>query len=295
MGKSKKIFIALLTILLIILVMENAYFHVQVDQDQEDQGSADEHGREDYGYTEECRISFRITGVIGDEQYEEILNDQNVNDMLDYNKGEPHIDIYYVGNATPLSVDKDAEIGESRGDARRNESEDDDCVEADVSMRERDEEVVKLSNDSCDSDYNVESKGGELFVAEDTSDNDVSEMWADYEGIKDEILHGNCEEQSGKETNGVAFETRRQDLDDGGNVESIAENINEEDIGEFNERPIKDDDLHSIVGSDSDKESEFCDSNEEHRMKDPALCKGMKFTNGHVLRTALREWVVRRG
>ncbi|KAF2310903.1 hypothetical protein GH714_018289 [Hevea brasiliensis] len=91
------------------------------------------------------------------------------------------------------------------------------------------------------------------------------------------------------------IETRRQDLDDGGNVESIAENINEEDIGEFNERPIKDDDLHSIVGSDSDKESEFCDSNEEHRMKDPALCKGMKFTNGHVLRTALREWVVRRG
>ncbi|KAF2286593.1 hypothetical protein GH714_021282 [Hevea brasiliensis] len=42
--------------------------------------------------------------------------------------------------------------------------------------------------------------------------------------------------------------------DNGANVESMVKNINEEDIGQFNERPIKDDDLHSIMGLDGKKE-----------------------------------------
>ncbi|KAF2302688.1 hypothetical protein GH714_000901 [Hevea brasiliensis] len=58
---------------------------------------------------------------------------------------------------------------------------------------------------------------------------------------------------------------------------------------------MMDDDLHSIVDSDCERDNEVCDFNEEVGLKDPASCKGMKFTNGHVFRKALREWALRIG
>lgn len=33
------------------------------------------------------------------------MDDQSVNNILDYNEGEPHIDVYYIGYDPPLTVD----------------------------------------------------------------------------------------------------------------------------------------------------------------------------------------------
>ncbi|KAF2322102.1 hypothetical protein GH714_006652 [Hevea brasiliensis] len=133
-----------------------------------------------------------------------------------------------------------------------------------------------------DSNYHVESEEGDLSKDAYTSENDVSEMWVDYEGSENDILHGNSTDLGGRKIG-------QHEADMGAKFESFGDNLHMEDIGEFNKRAIRDDDLHSIMDSDSERDNEVCDFNEEVRLKDSELCKGMKFTNGHVFRKALRE------
>ncbi|KAF2294797.1 hypothetical protein GH714_018877 [Hevea brasiliensis] len=92
-------------------------------------------------------------------------------------------------------------------------------------------------------------KRGDLTDDADTSKNDVHEMWVDYEGSEHDILHGNSTDLGGKETGQHKADIRT-------NFESFGENLNKEDIREFNEREIRDDDLHSIMDSDSERENE---------------------------------------
>lgn len=66
-------------------------------------------------------------------------------------------------------------------------------------------------------------------------------------------------------------------------------------MGEFNEMPVRNDDLNSLVDSDSEKERFGLDFNGEVGMNNPPLCKGMKLSNGHIFKKALREWAIKRG
>ncbi|KAF2318321.1 hypothetical protein GH714_005129 [Hevea brasiliensis] len=117
-----------------------------------------------------------------------------------------------------------------------------------------------MGDEEDDSDYHVESEGSDLFEDVDTSENDVGKMWADYEGSKDGILHGNSMDLGGRKT-------MQHEADMGAKFESF----------------------------DSERDNELFDFNEEVGLKDPTLCKGMKFTNGHMFRKALREWAIRKG
>ncbi|KAF2322096.1 hypothetical protein GH714_006610 [Hevea brasiliensis] len=181
--------------------------------------------------------------------------------------GEPYIDLYYVGNDTPLCIEKD-------GVCAVNE------IETEQSIRDYGE--YDKGDEEDDSNYHVESEEGDLSKDAYTSENDVSEMWVDYEGSENDILHGNSTDLGGRKIG-------QHEADMGAKFESFGDNLHMEDIGEFNKRAIRDDDLHSIMDSDSERDNEVCDFNEEVRLKDSELCKGMKFTNGHVFRKALRE------
>ncbi|KAG8652007.1 hypothetical protein MANES_06G044802v8 [Manihot esculenta] len=61
---------------------------------------------EDYGYSNICRIWFKIAGLTENESYKETVSDENVNNMIDYNKRQYHISIYYVGIVNQLVVDE---------------------------------------------------------------------------------------------------------------------------------------------------------------------------------------------
>lgn len=61
---------------------------------------------EDYGYSNKCRIWFKIAGLTRNESYDKIVSDENINNMIDYNKGQSHIDVYYVGIGNLLVVDE---------------------------------------------------------------------------------------------------------------------------------------------------------------------------------------------
>lgn len=48
-----------------------------------------------------------ITRSTGEEGFKEILSNQYVNNMVDYNKSEKFIDVYFVGNDSLLVVVED--------------------------------------------------------------------------------------------------------------------------------------------------------------------------------------------
>ena len=70
--------------------------------------------------------------------------------------------------------------------------------------------------------------------------------------------------------------------------------LTEDDLREFNEKPVNDDEQGSLKGSDDEDNIDNVDFNEQI-MQDPQLCKGMKFTSGEVFRIALQEWAIKRG
>ena len=59
----------------------------------------------DLGYRNSMLIWFKITGLSGNESYEEIETDVNVSNMLDYNRGCDFIELFFVEVDEPLSVD----------------------------------------------------------------------------------------------------------------------------------------------------------------------------------------------
>lgn len=122
--------------------------------------------------------------------------------------------------------------------------------------------VEGVGTNSDDSDCSIHSIGGDVSDIDSMSnDCDISKMYANYEGSDDEGCVGsggngkgqdkNMTEETGQDEN-VENETM-QDGCDG------HKNLNEEELGEFNERAVRDDDLHSLVGSDSKEEIGFID------------------------------------
>ena len=57
---------------------------------------------EDLGCIAGCKIWYKIAGLSPPEGVEEIVNDIIFLEMLDFNKNEDHIDIYYVSSGPPL-------------------------------------------------------------------------------------------------------------------------------------------------------------------------------------------------
>ena len=71
--------------------------------------------------------------------------------------------------------------------------------------------------------------------------------------------------------------------------------LTEEDLNEFNEQPLNDDDQGNLKGYDDEHNGENVNFNENTGFKDPQLYKGMRFTSADIFRKALQKWVVKRG
>ena len=70
----------------------------------------------------------------------------------------------------------------------------------------------------------------------------------------------------------------------------VQANVNEltkEDLNEFNEQPLNNDDQGSLKGSDDEYNGDNVDFNENTGFEDPQLYKGMRFTSADIFRKAL--------
>ncbi|KAF2298620.1 hypothetical protein GH714_024359 [Hevea brasiliensis] len=52
----------------------------------------------------ELKFGLRYLGYLGQKSYEEVLNDANVANMLDYNKGKGDIEVYLVEVVVPIAL-----------------------------------------------------------------------------------------------------------------------------------------------------------------------------------------------
>lgn len=116
-------------------------------------------------------------------------------------------------------------------------------------------------------------------------------MYDDHKGSDDDIFHtsGNGASLGGNGDTNAA--DREEGLGaagaDNGGVRGTATerdranmtDLTKEDLNEFNEQPLNDDDQGSLKGSDDEHNGDNVDFNENTGFDDPQLCKGMRFCN----------------
>ncbi|KAF2315925.1 hypothetical protein GH714_040720 [Hevea brasiliensis] len=211
-----------------------------------------------------CRIWFRILGLSGDEAFEEIENDSQVNNMLDYNSSADEIDIYFVENAKLVTF-----IHEHVSHIEKDNDEHIAAIEKD-SEGDKESFNVDMDSDSTDSDYNINSDADEDGSSElCIGSSDISEMYIDLKGSDDDIFSG-------------------------ANDKGSKEDLNEDDYEEFCEKAANEDELHSLHSASED-DVPYPEFNESFGFANPQLCMGMKFSSHIIFRRALKEWAIRNG
>ena len=138
----------------------------------------------DLGYTGGCKMWYKIAGLSPPEGIEEIIDDRVCQDMLDYNKTEDHIDIYYVSLGPPLKVvgmdDAHCELNQEEGEELSDDvhvyfhGESDDMYVYFIGSDEEDNNAGDDENeDAGDKDGSVEHEDdGKLTDVDDSSEED---------------------------------------------------------------------------------------------------------------------------
>ncbi|KAF2318741.1 hypothetical protein GH714_010422 [Hevea brasiliensis] len=134
-----------------------------------------------------CRIWFRIPGLSGDEAFEEIKNDSQVNNMLDYNSSADDIDIYFVENAKPVAMeDKFGNvvpiIDEHVSDVEKDNDERNAAVE-------RDSEVTDVNRDKDSAANERDSQVADVNRDKDSAANERDSEVVDVNRDRDSIAN----------------------------------------------------------------------------------------------------------
>ncbi|KAF2315942.1 hypothetical protein GH714_040737 [Hevea brasiliensis] len=268
-----------------------------------------------------CRIWFRILGLSGDEAFEEIENDSQVNNMLDYNSSADEIDIYFVENAKLVTfihehvshvekdndehiaaIEKDSEVTDVNRDKDSAANEGDSQVadvnrDKDSAANERDSEVVDVNRDrdsianERDSEVADDKGDKESFNVDMDSDSTDS----DYNINSDADEDGSSEFCIGSsDISEMYIDLKGENTRDYEEFCEKAEDLNEDDYEEFCEKAANEDELHSLHSASED-DVPYPEFNESFGFANPQLCMGMKFSSHIIFRRALKEWAIRNG
>ncbi|KAF2325306.1 hypothetical protein GH714_026317 [Hevea brasiliensis] len=205
-----------------------------------------------------CRIWFRILGLSRDEAFEEIENDSQVNNMLDYNSSADDIDIYFVENDKPMAMeDKFGNvvpiIDEHVSDVEKDNDEH-------IAVVERDSEVTDVNRDKDSAANERDSQVADVNRDKDSTANERDSEVIDINRDKESITNERDSEDSAanerdsevvdvnRDRESIANERDSEVADDKGDKESF--NVDTDSDSADNDYNINSD-------ADEDGSSEF--------------------------------------